>query len=947
MAMKKQIKLYSINLGVVKTKREKQLYKMKYTNDNSMFKIKTKLSNKIKNDLGVTEWNKECAERFKEELKEDTFFKVINETNKKLTKTIHKSINNFKDIRKTDSKYFKEVNIIAFFDNSLIRTLNLECENETPTLEFIVIEVGNTDMMIVQQVITNGLIISDRIITEDNIKVVNSKYRFFTAGAGQTRQKKFMMIREKTWVEYEKPLMCGLSIDRINSMGGMNSNKFNAYLSLNNSASSVIENFDIDRCIVVDDFTEIITDEVDYISRDDEVDNGETKYTTKTGKEIIRKKIKTEWDIERCKKDVPIDFMDGAGICLPSVFKKNTQLRLPWFKGIVCPVNYKKYIEATENTHTTIKDIYGQAYDIIKDDIRVIFTKSQFKLWKYYKNIYETDSEGNILKDENGEDKIFMTGWDLYKTCYKYYKCTCNKCMEDEDKLKNMRINYQMLQTLTEMSDNEIEILTKDTRDLIDKVHSNRNEQLEFLGATLEYKKRDYMQEIIRLYPEILTSNYIKKQLSDSITSFKKEAKSGRIKLKAKRTFVIPDLVHFMSLLFGDGKDFALDKNEVCFKTYKNSKRLALLRSPHLSREWGIRDNVENEKTKYFNTNGIYVSCKDLLSLILMNDWDGDETLVIEDCENQKWMIDLAIKQMSNLRPIYYEMGGGEAKEINSTNTYNSLKFVYEKSNIGKVSNTLTNIWSKDDCEKNMDNIKKLCAYNNWIIDSAKKLELPKLPKDIKKIMNNKLYPYFFQFAKDKKKNECREIGNQVMDRISKSIDNVKYTNFDYSKGFGKFDLNKLLHNKSTKIDNKIIEYYLKLEESNRLLIKQYAKKYKDEDCNFNYKELAYTDARTNLLNYSKNTEYKYEDIVDMIIKYSFEQDEMKLAFVFNVFGALIINNLNNNLKNQSIDNGWRLCENCGERFKLKSPNSKQKYCSDCAKEINKKKTLENYYKNK
>jgi F0F1-type ATP synthase delta subunit len=704
-------------------------------------------------------------------------------------------------------------------------------------------------------------------------------------------------------------------------VGGMNINKFNAYLSLNNSASEIVKNFDINKSIVVDDFTEIINDTVDYITRDDEVDNGITEYTTKGGKKVKRKNKKTDWSINRDKKDIPFDFMDGAGICLSNVFSKNTQIRLPWFKGLLCPVNYKKYIEEHEECSTKVKDIYGKEYDIIEDDIQVIFTKSQFKMWKFYKD------------------------WEEYKSYFNKYECTCNKCMEDEDKLKDMRINYQMLQTLTEMSDEEIEYLTKDVKQLVNEVHTSKEKQLEFLGATLETKRRDYMQEIIRLYPEILTSKYIKKQLSDTITSFKQEAMSGRIKLHAKRTFIIPDLVHFMSLLFGDGKDYALDKNEVFFDTYKDSKKLALLRSPHLSREWCLRNNTSNEKTKYFKTNGIYVSAKDLAYLVLMFDVDGDEALVVDSGEGQEWLINLAEKQMADLVPLYYEMGGGEGKIINPVNIFNSLKFVYEKSNIGKVSNTLTNIWSKDDYKSNMDNIKKLCAYNNWIIDSAKKLELPKLPKDIRQLMNNKLYPYFFQFAKGKKINECRAIGNGVIDRICKSINNIKNSNFDYSKGFGKFMLNKLLHNKKIEINYEVVDFYLKLEEKTRKLINQYATKYKEEDSDFNYKELAYSQAREDILQYSKGMEVDYLDLVDMIIKYAFKEDEMKLAFIFNVFGAVIINNLNINLE-LSLDNeNVIMCECCGKRFKLKTPNSPQKYCDKCAKEIKKEMNKQNMKK--
>ena len=932
MGMNKQIKLYSINLGMVKTDRERQLYRMKYLNDGSLYRYKNTISTIIKDSLGVDDWTEECSVYFKEMLRRDKAYANINEINKKLTKKIRETILKSKDsVRTVDSKYFKENNVIAFFDNVLTRTLGIE--GDEPTLDFLVIEVGNTDMEIVKQVITNGITITQRVkvgVDENDVDIIevrNDKYKFFTAGAGQTRQKKFMMIKEDIWQNYEKKLMCGLTIDRVNKMGGMNINKFNAYLSLNNSASEVIEGFDIDRCIVVDDFTEQVNEEVDYITRDDEVDGGTTTYINRNGNEITRTKKVTEWDIERKFMDVPIDYMDGAGICLESVFKKNTQIRMPWFKGILCPVNYLQYIKEN-NLSTKVTDVYGKEYDVIEDDIRIIFTKSQFKMNKYYKNVL----------DENGN--IYMTGWEVYKACYKLYNCTCNKCMEDEDRLKDMKINYQMLQTLTDMSDEQIELLTKDTKELIDKVHVDRNEQLNFLGATKEKKFRTNMQEVLRLYPEMLTSKYMKKQLSDTITSFKKEAKSGRIKLQAKRVFIIPDLVHFMSELFGDGSDYALEPREVSFNVYKDCNRLALLRSPHLSREWFISKNVFNEKTKYFKTNGVYVSAKDLMSKVLMCDWDGDEALIIKDCEEQKWLIDLAVSQMEDLRPLYYEMGGGDNTPIDAVHTYDSLKFVYEKSNIGKVSNTLTNIWSKSDHEENIDNIKKLCAYNNWIIDSAKKLELPKLPKNIKQIMNNQTYPYFFQFAKNKKKSECRPIGDEVIDRICKSIDKTRYTEFDYSKGFGKFKVAKLLNNKKVVIREDVIEFYSTLELRTRELIRSYVTKYGSEkEAGFNFKDMAYSEAKKWVEGFASANNLNYVEMVDMIVKYGFEKDEMKLSFIFNVFGDTIINNLNKSLAREHLDNGYIMCECCGKR--VKNTNGKAKYCEKCAKEVDTTKAKE------
>ena len=70
----------------------------------------------------------------------------------------------------------------------------------------------------------------------------------------------------------------------------------------------------------------------------------------------------------------------------------------------------------------------------------------------------------------------------------------------------------------------------------------------------------------------------------------------------------------------------------------------------------------------------------------------------------------------------------------------------------------------------------------------------------------------------------------------------------------------------------------------------------------------------------------------------------MKLAFVFEVFGAVIINYINQNVK-MSLDNGYIMCEYCGERV-LKVKNN-QLYCENCAKAVQKQQIKEWKLKNK
>ncbi|MDZ5038207.1 RNA dependent RNA polymerase [Clostridium perfringens] len=890
--MKKQIKLYSVKLYEAKTDSEKKLTDLKRFYERKDKLIRKEIADRIKIELGLKEdeWNLECKEIFKDRISKCKRYKRVEKLMKEFKDKLHNKILENESVREIKKEDLKDKDIIAIFENTLTRTLNLN--DDKVTLDFITIDAKKEDNILLEQVIKNGIVIE------------NKKYRFFTAGAGQTRQQKFLMIKENIWKDNEQKLMCGLTIDKINKKGGMNINKFLAYLSLNNSASDVWKDFNIDKCIVVDDMELNVKGEVDYLTRDDKV--FDRYITDKNGKQ--RRKYKVDWNIERKIMEVPIPVMDGCGICIPKISnKKNIQVRLPWIKGLLSPTNFHKF--AKLHNSTKVKDIYGKEWDVIKDDIQIIFTKSQFKMWKYY------DS------------------WEEYKKYFKDLKCIAAICKEDLDKFKNMNINYQMLQTLNKMSDNDIEKLTYKLKETINEVHHDRDSQLEFLGATLDNDNRDNLQEILRLYPELLSSAYIKKYLLDLITKVKKDAKSGRIKINAKRTFLIPDLVAFMEWLFLGEKEpkGALENDEVYCTLYNKDSRLGVLRSPHLSREWAIRKNIANKKNEYFITKGIYTSVRDLISKILMFDNDGDEALVVSDKE--KWLLDLAEKQMEDIRPLYYEMGKAGAKEINLNNIYSSLKFAYEKGNIGKVSNTLTDIWNRENPEEYDKLIKWLTAYNNFIIDAAKTLQVPKAPKELNEVMKNREYPYFFQFAKDKKAKSCRDLSNSTMDRVCKSIDNIPYTNFDYSKGFSSFRVSKLCNNSRIDINKDVIEFYKKLEEATRERIKEY----KNNDNLKQAEYLSYDFANDEVEKYCIENNLNKSNVIDMIIKWSFKNAESRLAFIFQAFGQTIIRNLKNNFKNNSVDDGYILCKDCGKR--VKKTNNRMIRCAMCAKKENLSKT--------
>ena len=107
--------------------------------------------------------------------------------------------------------------------------------------------------------------------------------------------------------------------------------------------------------------------------------------------------------------DVLIPHMDGCGIMLDDI---TTMVRLPWIKGLLGVFDFKKFIEVN-NCSSKINDIYGKEWDVIEDDIHLIFTKSQFKMWKYYNS------------------------WEEYKDFYKKYGCSAGYTNPEEDKIKD------------------------------------------------------------------------------------------------------------------------------------------------------------------------------------------------------------------------------------------------------------------------------------------------------------------------------------------------------------------------------------------------------------------------------------------------------------------------------------------------------------------------------
>src|SRR5690606_30255550 len=160
-------------------------------------------------------------------------------------------------------------------------------------------------------------------------------------------------------------------------------------------------------------------------------------------------------------------------------------------------------------------------YNILEDGIEVIFTKSQFKLWKYYKS------------------------WDEYKAKFIEHSCQAAKCNEEEDIIDTSKLSYQMLQTLTDISDDELLKLCAKTDGNIKKISNDRETMLRVLGATSSNQNKNYIQQALEIYPELLADTHNKEILRAVRKSMIKNAKAGKLEIEAKYTFICPDLYAF------------------------------------------------------------------------------------------------------------------------------------------------------------------------------------------------------------------------------------------------------------------------------------------------------------------------------------------------------------------------------------------------------------------
>ena len=690
--------------------------------------------------------------------------------------------------------------------------------------------------------------------------------------------------------------MCGLTIEAINAKGGNNVNKHLAYMALTSSATDEWKEFDIDHCIVVDDFETNVSGIFDYI------DDTDYSITRKTG-------------------EVPIPHTDGAGMMLPCVMTKNTMVRLPWIKGLLGVFDFRKFVEIN-NCSPIIRDIYGKEWNIIEDNIQVIFTKSQFKMARYYSD------------------------WQSYKDSFKKYHCQAGLCNTEEDRIKNAKINYQMLQTLTNITDEEIDQLTKKSADRISNICTSVDTMKDILGITPYNKNMTPFQKAVKMYPALLNDTYAKDVLREVKNSLLKKYRSGKLEISGKYTFILPDFYAACEYWFGhvENPNGLLQDKEVFCWLFKRYDKLDCLRSPHLYKEHAVRFNIANkayeersEKIReWFTTDGLYTSTHDLISKILMFDCDGDKSLVVAD----PLFVKIAERNMNGIVPLYYNMRKAQPTLLTPQNIYTGLNAAFTGGNIGMYSNDISKIWNDDvfvigtESEKNdaITCVKQLCCQNNFVIDYAKTLYKPEFPDYISKKISDftrKKLPFFFRYAKDKNRDQVEKRNNSFVNKIHARIKDLPIN--ANSVEIDILDYRKLMSNSNITCSKEVSSLYDKLNKEYRYKIDM-----KDEYAdNLRYVACLIRDE------FSKFG-YSDEMITNMLVDYLYGNDKRYKQLLWFCYGQQIVNNLEHNLDIKPTK--YIQCIDCGEWVEVLS-GSKSVRCSDCQREENKRKKREYWRK--
>ena len=807
------------------------------------------------------------------------------------TTDIDAAIAENKEIRYAEEKEFREKEIIPVWENDVVRLALHDHNEEKADMQLIkeIVSLEVYHLEILNQIINNGCYIFEK------------EYMFFTATTGQQRHKTVVLIEKDFYKRHERNINCGLDIERINKMGGQNAGKHISYNALILSTSVPFEKkIDLKKCVVVKGLTTVVNELVKYLDVN----------TMKVYKNYIYYKNKD--GIE----GIEIEHTDGAGMFLPGEQSDSFQVRGRYIKGAMFPFDFRRFaLDVAHNTKIT--DYKGVVHDIIEEDIRYIFTTSQFKNCDYYKS---WDEYREICEAEGIE--LTVNSW-------------ANKPTD------KVRFAYQFLQTL--LYDADISKIQENVCNYLNLCKNNLEFALEMIGLKFNPDKPKALAEAISIYPNLVYDKRILQNIKDKVANERRYARIGKFWVDGTYTYAMPDMYAFCEYLFMNESNPAglVPKNQIYSKSFddKPVTNVCVLRSPHLSGyEYAKRTLIKSDKCKeWFVSNDTVLSIHDLNSKTLQLDVDGDEVMVCSD----KAIWDLA----EDKPPLYYEMSKATGIQIDNEAIFETLKKAFENCLVGFISNGETRLWNVDSKEEIDDDL--ICietAMNNYSIDYPKtgvNLNLEDYPKiwekhlkyvgdfanDIKPTVGK---PYFFVDKERKShqevaariengKSQFEKRNESIMNRINATIDKGVQQNYKYSSTDGEFDYHMLMNHEkredgkpkyevrtSNKYYWKLVNLLIELKKQEQKLMKEYDEQDLFEDKsdaeNRSHNFAMFDYQCINKIKEVFTKRYYNENLaVNVLVHIYYNQDCLSTHMpniLWQCYGHILVKNISDNLKN-------------------------------------------------
>ncbi len=508
-------------------------------------------------------------------------------------------------------------------------------------------------------------------------------YKPFLAGASDARKATSLWLNEKLHAEMGRWALCGLKTKDMT----IAINKYMAYLGLLTSASKPFAEvfgkpIDIRRVAVIDDHEIEVRSKVDLVS-------------------MFEMKANAD-------RTCAINTFDGFGIIREDLTGgESVTLRGPWMKAFVQATNWTELAAFgfTKCGKAAFKDFWGRK--VALKDVDVILTKSCFKAAGLYAN------------------------WQQYQDAFidmDHEICVCVR--EHAPKLKGMP--YQQGQTLLGNQDDALHFMAK-AKATVYKYHDPQE------AAKLLRKEHKLAA---KMYPALLNEKFTAKSIQEKYTSKRNDMLGGRIPEMGYNAFLAPDTVAFAEHLFGLKVEGCLGAGECSCVTFDLGP-VDVTRNPHLDNAHCILNNVRNMPFATRKSPTMFINVKDMTTIQLRADYDGDHTLNIQD----QYLLDLVEKTYRKLNNIPFDWDVGSAAKVPVTRSAicSFITNLLHGSEIGIYADTLTKMWNS---EYSRETCGWLTYAGNVLIDAAKHASVKIVkPEDVKALSAVPL-PEFCRYAK-------------------------------------------------------------------------------------------------------------------------------------------------------------------------------------------------------